>query len=329
MDEASVSLVGVVIIGRNEGARLVKCFDSVQEKVNSVVYVDSGSTDDSVTMSKSRGINTLELNVSTPFTAARARNEGFKRLIQLQPDLHYVQFIDGDCEVVDGWLKSATSFLRRNNEVAVVFGRLRERYPDQSFYNMLCDIEWDTPVGESKSCGGNAMMKVSAFKQVGGFKQNLIAGEEPELCIRLRKKSWKVWRIDCEMMLHDAAMTRLSQWWKRSVRGGYSFAEGAFLHGNSLERHRITESRRSLIWGLLIPFVIVIMSSLYTPWALCFLFIYPLQVVRLAMRGRRTARENWIYAFFLVLGKFPEAIGHIKFQLNRLFNRKIKIIEYK
>lgn len=329
MDEAAVSLVGVVIIGRNEGARLVKCFDSVQGKVNSIVYVDSGSTDDSVTMSKSRGINTLELNVAIPFTAARARNEGFRRLTQLQPDLDYVQFIDGDCEVVDGWLESATCFLRCNHEVAVVFGRLRERYPDRSLYNMLCDIEWDTPVGEAKACGGNAMMKVNAFKQVEGFNQNLIAGEEPELCIRLRQKGWKIWRIDDEMMLHDAAMTRFSQWWKRSMRGGYSFAEGAHLHGKPPERHRVKELRRAWIWGMLIPFVAILSLCLFGPWALIILTIYPLQIVRLTIKGDRGLKINFLRALFLILGKYPEMLGGIQFLLDRIFRKNTKIIEYK
>jgi len=329
MYEALMSQVGVVIIGRNEGSRLIKCIDSVQGKVGAIVYVDSGSIDGSVAMSSDKGVCTLELDVSMPFTAARARNEGFWRLVDLQAKLTYVQFIDGDCEVVDGWLEGATQFLQQDNNAAIVCGRLRERFPERSIYNMLCDIEWETPVGETKACGGNAMVKVSAFKQVGGFRQDLIAGEEPELCVRLRKMSWKIWRIDTEMMLHDAAMIHFNQWWKRSVRTGYTYAEGVYLHGRLPERHRVRELRSTFVWGLLIPLVTTLSVYSHGPWALVLLTGYPLQVARLTLKGNRGFRVNFLRAFYLVLGKFPEMLGGIRFFLDRLFNTNTKIIEYK
>jgi len=321
--------VGIVIIGRNEGNRLVKCFDSVQKKVNAIVYADSGSSDGSVAMSNEKGICTLELDVAIPFTAARARNEGFRRLVELHTELVYVQFIDGDCEVVDGWLESAVHFLEQNNKVAVVCGRLRERFPDRSVYNMLCDIEWETPVGEARACGGNAMMKVNAFRQVKGFKHDLIAGEEPELCVRLQKCGWKIWRLDAEMASHDAAMTQFSHWWKRTTRAGYAFAEGAYLHANLPGRYWVKEIRSAYAWGLLIPLVTISLAYFFGLWALLLLTIYPLQIVRLTIKGKRNHRVNLLRAFFLILGKFPEAFGGLIFFVNRISDTNSKIIEYK
>ncbi|BBH45959.1 hypothetical protein KU43P_24360 [Pseudomonas sp. KU43P] len=223
--------IGVVVIGRNEGMRLERCLASLAKGADQVVYVDSGSTDGSVQRARSHGVEVLALDMSIPFTAARARNEGFACLLQLCPNLRHVQFVDGDCEVVAGWLASAQAFLDGHPEVAVVCGRRRERFPERSIYNHLCDLEWDTPVGEAKACGGDALMRVEAFRDVSGYRPGLIAGEEPELCVRLRARGWKIWRLDAEMTLHDAAMTRFSQWWRRCIRGGYAFAEGAYLHG--------------------------------------------------------------------------------------------------
>lgn len=321
--------VGVVVIGRNEGDRLRRCIESVREVAAKLVYVDSGSTDNSVDLARSLGADVFDLDISLPFTAARARNEGFQHLIEAKPDIDYVQFVDGDCELHKDWLSKAYGFMNANTSIAMVCGRLRERFPEQSIYNQLCDIEWDTPVGESKACGGIAMTRSDAFKAVDGFRSNLIAGEEPELCLRLRRSGWKVWRLDSEMAWHDAAMTKFGQWWRRMMRGGYAFAEGAFLHGNSPEKHWVAESRRVWVWGLGIPLSILIAVVIFGGWGLVLLIVYPAQVVRLALRGDRTASINWWRAYFLVLGKFPEMLGQIKYFLQRLHSKHTQIIEYK
>ena len=321
--------VGVVVIGRNEGGRLERCLASLLGTADKVVYVDSGSTDGSVQMAQGLGVEVVALDMRLPFTAARARNEGFQCLQRLLPGIQYVQFVDGDCEVAADWLAKAQAFLQEHPSVAVVCGRRRERFPQRSIYNYLCDLEWDTPIGEAKACGGDALMRADAFTAEAGFRADLIAGEEPELCVRLRAAGWKVWRLDAEMTLHDAAMTSFGQWWRRTLRGGHAFAEGAFLHGASPERHWLRESRRAWLWGLGIP-VGVVLACLILGWlGLILLLVYPLQVARLALRGEGSARENWLPALFLVLGKFPEMLGQVKFLLSRVGAGKTTLIEYK
>ncbi len=323
------SAIGVVVIGRNEGERLERCLASLVGAVGKIVYVDSGSTDASVQLAQGLGVEVVALDMSRPFTAARARNEGFACLQRLQPDIRFVQFVDGDCEVVDDWLAKAQAFLCEHPAVAVVCGRRRERFPQRSIYNRMCDLEWDTPVGEAKACGGDALMRADAFAAVKGFRADLIAGEEPELCVRLRAIGWKVWRLGEEMTLHDAAMTHFSQWWQRTLRGGHAFAEGAYLHGALPERHWRQESRRAWLWGLTIPVASVVASLLFGWVGLLVLLVYPLQVLRLARRGHLSAWENWLHAGFLVLGKFPEMLGQFKFMLSRFGVRKVSLIEYK
>jgi len=321
--------IGVVVIGRNEGERLRRCLESVVWHTRKVLYVDSGSTDGSVDIARSLGVVVIELDMAVPFTAARARNEGFRRLREVAPDLGYVQFVDGDCEVVPGWLGKAVLFLDEHADVAVVCGRRRERFPDRSVYNMLCDIEWNTPVGEAKDCGGDAMVRAVALEQVKGYRDDVIAGEDSELCLRLLAADWNIWRLDAEMTLHDAAMLRFGQWWKRTVRGGHAFAERAYLHGASPERHCVRETLSAWVFGGILP--LASLAAMYAWGALGFalLAIYPLQVVRLAQRGRRSTRENWWWAFFLVLGKFPEMLGQLRFWWNRFSNRTNTLIEYK
>jgi glycosyltransferase involved in cell wall biosynthesis len=326
----AVTTFGVVVIGRNEGDRLKRCLDSVQGLASHVVYVDSGSSDHSVALAVACTATVVELDLRTAFTAARARNEGFQRLIQMQPALDYVFFVDGDCEVVPGWLEKAKQFLDQRSDVAIVSGVRRERFPEKSIYNLLIDIEWrEYPCGDVKICGGDALTRISALRQVNGYRAELICGEEPEMCVRLRKAGWRIWRLNEAMALHDAAIYRFGQWWQRQVRAGYAFAQGASLHGAPPERHGVSESSRAWIWGVGIPLMIVILAATWSGWFLALFAVYPLQLIRLALKGQLSMRENWLRSAALTLGKFPEVIGQVRFIAARIRGEQSRLIEYK
>jgi GT2 family glycosyltransferase len=317
--------LGAVLIGRNEGARLLRCLASVAG-LGRVVYVDSGSTDGSLAAARAAGAEVVVLDTAQPFTAARARNAGLAALRQGDaPD--YIQFVDGDCEVQPLWIETARAFLESHPRAAVACGRRRERHPEASVWNRLCDREWDTPVGEARACGGDALMRRSALDEVGGYNPGLIAGEEPELCVRLRAQGWQIWRLDHEMTLHDANLTRLSQWWRRTRRAGHAWAEGAALHGSGPDRLGVSGQRRALLWGLALPLVALLGTAL-TPWSLALLLAWPLQVIRLAAR-EGFSRPGWERGFFLTLGKIPEALGVLEYWGRRAARRPAGIIEYK
>lgn len=314
--------VAAVAIGRNEGARLEACLDSLSEQGVPVVYVDSGSTDGSVEMARAKGAEVVALDMDRPFTAARARNAGLDHLREgLAPD--FVQFVDGDCTVQPDWIATARRFLDAHGDVAVVCGRRRERFPESSVYNAMIDAEWDTPVGEARACGGDALMRWSALEEVGGYNPDVIAGEEPELCVRLRARGWKIWRLDAEMTLHDAAITAFGQWWRRATRAGHAYAEGVALHGGPPERHKVTELRLVMLWGLVVPLV-TLAASLITPWGLALLALWPVQMARLAAKGYSRAE-----AVFLTLVRVPEAQGALTYGWRRLRGGGRAIIEYK
>lgn len=312
--------VDAVVIGRNEGARLAACLASLRGQVRRVVYVDSGSTDGSPEIARAEGARVIALDPSKPFTAARARNAGLKALAESPPEL--VQFIDGDCELRAGWIERGVRFLDENLRAAVVCGRRRERHPEASVYNRLIDAEWDTPVGETRACGGDALMRFDAVWAVGGFRDDLIAGEEPELCLRLRGRGWTIWRLDAEMTWHDARILRFAQWWRRTERAGHAFAEGADRFDTSQTPHWKTETRRALAWGLALPLA-ALAAGLVHPAGFLLLLAWPAQVLRL----RR--RMGWAGAAFNTLGKVPEALGVLRYFWNRRRGRRTGLIEYR
>lgn len=320
--------IAIVAIGRNEGERLKHCLRRARELTELVVYVDSGSTDGSVEFARSLDCLIVELDIRLPFTAARARNAGLDEVRRASTGVKYIQFVDGDCTIQQEWLPRAVAFLAQTPQAAIVFGRRRERYPERSIYNQLCDWEWEVAEGEVSYCGGDILIRADAINDVDGYRDTLIAGEEPELCLRLRRAGWTVHALNEEMTMHDADMTRFSQWWNRMKRSGYAYAAGAWLHGRGPERHWIRETLRPWFWVALPVLAMLMMAQWIGGTALLLLAIYPLQVARLVYREPGTLLTRFQKAFFNTLARVPELSGQFKFAAD-LLRGKSEIIEYK
>jgi GT2 family glycosyltransferase len=332
---------GVVVIGRNEGLRLRACFEVLVKFDCPIVYVDSASTDESVALAKSLDVDAVELDMSLAFSAARARNEGFYFLITAHPEIQFVQFLDGDCILNQEWPEAAVRFLFANPDYAVVCGRRRERFLDQSIYNRVIDLEWNTPVGEARSCGGDSMIRISAFREVGGYDPKCVAGEEPELCYRLRQSGWRIIRLDAEMTLHDSAMTRLTQWWRRSMRGGYgSIAVYARCSGDAPRpyAHQIKSCRTWVVgWPAL-----VFICGLFGYWAGAWIGLFaglllafgllPMQVARIAWKKWKKGvplMESLAYGYLIMISKPAEFIGQVRYFAEKIQGKSQTIIEHK
>lgn len=315
--------IGIVVIGRNEGARLIKCLYSVLKAKVPVVYVDSQSSDNSVAEAEELNITTVILNLTKPLSAARARNEGFGKLIQDYPDIQYVHFIDADCELADNWLSSAVSALDKQEKVAVVCGRLHEKYRNKSIYMRLCDMDWYRKPGLIDACGGIATYRRGVFDQLGGFNATLIAGEEPEFCMRIRKNGWNILCLAEAMGTHDSSMVHFSQWWRRCVKVGFGYKSGIEWNGWA------KQYKSTIVWGGFMP-TAILLNLLWSNYSLLILMLYPIQVIRIFLKNKNlSVYDNFIYSLFCVLAKFPQMQGVLKFYLNRIIKRKQVIIEYK
>jgi GT2 family glycosyltransferase len=333
--------LAIIVIGRNEGERLRACLGSLGDRAAETVYVDSGSTDGSVALARSRGAEVVELERTTPFTAALARNAGWEHARRLHGEPRTVLFIDGDCSLAAGWIEAALEELEAHPQAAVVCGRRRERHPEASVFNRLCDMEWDTPLGEAQACGGDALFRGRALAEVGGFDPTMIAGEEPELCYRLRAAGWTVRRIDAEMTLHDAAITRPSQWWRRARRSGHAAAELARRHP-VLGRSDRQRTRSSLAWacacaGAPVALLVGLLAApaAWRSWGLlpaglCLLLAAQFLRIRSLRRARGdSGADARTFAFWCLAAKFPEALGWWTYTLGHLRGKPARLIEYK
>jgi GT2 family glycosyltransferase len=342
-DTLADDAVGVVVIGRNEGERLKRCLRSLLDQgAGPIVYVDSGSSDDSVAFSRSLGVVVVNLDTSIPFTMARGRNAGFEELSRRYPALRWVQFVDGDCEVRPGWIAQARAVIAARAELAAVCGRRRERHPEASIYNRLADMEWNAPTGEIDECGGDVLFRCPVFLELGGFNPRMIAGEEPELCVRVRERGYKILRLDADMTLHDAAMSRFSQWWTRATRGGHAFAEGMALHGLGKSHHNVRQTLSALAYGAALPalfggaLVFAASGIGFGPLTAVVLGLVPAAYLRAAYGAYRERRRRGdpprhaaLYGGFCMLGKLPEAIGVATYWANRMRGRYSGLMEYK
>jgi GT2 family glycosyltransferase len=330
--------LGVVAIGRNEGERLKYCLAAVRAIPNRV-YVDSGSIDGSVAVALREGMSVVELAEPPAFTAARARNAGIAQVLLNDPATEFVQMVDGDCEMQEGWIAAAVAALRAEPHLALVFGRRRERHPERSIYNALCDQEWDEPIGEATVVGGDALFRLAALQQVNFYNAAMIAGEDTELAMRLRKRGWQLQRIDAEMTLHDAAITRFAQWWHRIRRSGHGYAEMAHLHPDAREPNWPHTVRSIVFWGGVMPVVtlsiIILALAVDRRWwsaVLLLLLFWPANMLRLIYRQRsagsspRLARATGI---LLMVGKLPQFLGLLGYYRDRLLRRSSHLIEYK
>ena len=330
--------LGLVVIGRNEGEQLARCLASARA-IPRRVYVDSGSTDGSVALALQEGATVIELTVPPPFTAARARNAGLAQLLAADRELEFVQMLDGDTEVRPQWIESGMEAMRTEHDLAVVFGRQCERYPERSIYNALCDDEWNVPTGWAAVVGGNALFRVAALREVEFYNPAMIAGEDTELAMRLRKRGWRIRRIDAEMSLHDAAITGFRQWWTRTRRSGHAYGEMAFLHPDARDPNWPRTVRSILLWGGAMPVALAVTILLAlligSRWwiAVALVFLpWPLSIARLTRRQRRrglSAKVARASGFFLMLGKLPQLLGLMNYHRNRLMGRASGLIEHK
>ena len=209
---------------------------------------------------------------------------------------------------------------------------MRERHPDASPWNRCADVEWDGAPGETDACGGDAMLRASVLEAVGGYDPTLIAGEEPELCHRIRRTGARVVRLADEMTLHDAALLRFGQWWRRQARSGHAYADTTWRHRGRPDARRARQVASVLFWAALLPAAALLLAIPTHGAGLLLLgaLAWPWRGLYRAARRLRPASDARLYASACLLGKFAELQGIATFAWNHgVRGRATGLIEYK
>lgn len=328
-----VTDTGVVIIGRNEGERLRNCLQSLRAIDCPMIYVDSGSTDGSVALARSFGCLALELDVSLPLSAARARNAGLAALQRNHPGIKYVQFIDGDCTIDRNWMEAAYNHIKVRDDLAIVCGHLRERFAQLNIYTQLCDLEWRGEVGEIDACGGIFFANIDAIQALGMFNEAMIAGEEPELCYRLKLAGWKIDRIDSSMAHHESDINKTSQLFRRARRCGHSYAQSYHIHRSSPGAFKSRNLLSVIFWGAMLPISILLLITINLIAALALASLYILLWIKIYIftinKNKVSNKVACIFGLYTVAGKFSQFFGVLDFYSHLIRRQNFKLIEYK
>lgn len=327
--------LSVVVIGRNEGMRLERCLRSVREMTNpggdvELIYVDSASTDNSLQVAESFGAKVLSVKPVRP-TAAIGRNAGWR--VAYSP---LVLFLDGDTILDPDFVISCLPAFEDQTVVAIC-GNRREIYPEQSWYNRILDLDWISPPGVTDFCGGDALFRRTALVEAEGYDEGLIAGEEPELCRRLRGKGYKILHLDCPMTGHDLAMTRFAQYWKRATRTGYAYAQVSERFRGSDLPFWEEDAARNRSRALQIPLIFIagVLGSLllrnWIPFALmtCFFLLISIRSAMKAAWKTKGIPTLLIYGLHSHLQQIPIYLGQRQYRTDKRMGRVRGLIEYK
>ena len=327
-------MIGCVVIGRNEAARLPATFASLKATGLPTIYVDSGSADSSVAIAEQAGMAVVRLDPARPFTAARARNEGLDALAASFPNLSYVMFLDGDCRLDPAFPAKAAATLDAGFDCAIVVGHLHEEQTTPSIYTRLSSIEWSSATGEIRdfgNLGGIMLARIADVRAVGGFNAAMIAGEDSELGVRLSLAGKRIVKIDAPMATHRADIVRFGQWWRRSVRAGHALAHRYTLHGAS----RLQDCKRAywstILWGGVLPVMAFALAPVTQGLSLLLCAAYGALMIRMTGHFRRAGAglvTAWTVTLFGIIAKFANFIGLVRFHIHRV-RGTTKLVEYK
>ena len=332
MNRSELPRLDFVVIGVNAEATLSACLVSIlrtdyPEDLKRIYYVDGGSSDGSRELAlKFPGVVVIELGLTHP-TPGAGRNAGWRA-----GGAPMVFFLDSDTEVAPGFPRQAIGAF--DQSVGAVQGKRLEKNPRGSVYNWIGDQEWQGSAGPAREFGGDVVVRREALEATGGYDAELIAGEDPELSQRLQKLGWGITRLDCLMTLHDLAMTRLAQYWRRAFRSGYAYASVRRLHGESdfwqVEARRIRVRGGLSLSFLLVGLVMGLMGQVLIA-SCCFLIalvllFFPL-IFRLGYfrRAKKLGLEAaLIYAVHCSVVVIPQWFGMVRFELGRMLGAPLR-----
>jgi Glycosyl transferase family group 2 len=322
------SITGVVVVASDNKASPEAAIRSAGDG-RAIVFVAVGGAPDATATAKGAGAVIAEGSERSFIPAGRARNAGYRQLKKIAPHLEYVQFVDADAALDPDWIATAEKFMARRPEVSIVTGAIKSLSGSRLSHAPTGSRDNADDEGEIQCVyGGSALMRVESFEAAGGFRGDLLTAETVDLCIRLRRRGARIWRLDEAMAICRSAV-KPGGWWAQSRQRGFDNAYCASLHGGPPERLGMMDTVLAVLWGFLFPTAVISAALLGALVAMKFspatppiliagailafgagVFVFRIAAA-VVIRGLFKL-SSWKTAFATVTGRFPEFLGACK-----------------
>lgn len=210
--------VSVVIQALNEERHICAAIESALCAVSAVggevVLADAHSTDRTVELAQAYPVRIVQLRYPQEQRCGIGPQLGFQHSYG-----EFIYLLDGDMEILPGFLGRALSFMASHPEAAGVGGHVLEQNTAHPAYAAQSE---GTPAhsepGSVDRLDGGGLYRRSAIAAAGYFSdRNLHSYEEFDLAVRLRSLGWKLWHLPINAVHHfghdTPAYTLLLQRW--------------------------------------------------------------------------------------------------------------------
>ena len=264
-----------------------------------VVLADSYSTDRTVELAMNYPVRIVQLTHADERCCGVGPQLGYQHCVG-----EFVYILDGDMQMLEGFLEEALEVLERQPDVAGVGGRVVELNTESLEYVAREQrVVSHRRAGSVDRLDGGGLYRRSAIEAAGYFSdRNLHSYEEYDLGVRLRSLGWTLWRIPrgaVNHFGHDAPPYRLlmRRWRTRYVCGlGELIRAAAGQPRFAMVLMGLTELRlylAVLFWWA------VLLSVPFWPLAAStrgFVFFSLLTLPLLVMTWRKRSFEQALYA---------------------------------
>ena len=292
--------VSIIIKALNEEKRVAAAVKSALAAVETVggevVLADSCSTDRTIALASGFPIRIVQLAHADERCCGVGPQLGFQHSMG-----EFIYILDGDMEMLPGFLSEAVAFMQAHPEVAGVGGRIVEM--NTSSLEYLARVErglGHMQAGEVDRLDMGGLYRRSAVEDAGYFSdRNLHSYEEFDLAVRLRVQGWKLWRIGADAVRHHGHDAPAYELLMRRWRSGYVCGLGELVRAAWGQPHMklvLTGVRELRLYVAVLLWWVALLSVLAIPAtgthrlaAFSLLLAAPLLLMTLRKRSMRKA----------------------------------------
>lgn len=197
-DKSDIPTVAIVIPARNEADYLSRCLQALALQDYpadhiEIILSDNGSTDATAEIARTHGINVLH---HPQGRVGAVRNSGARATSS-----QILAFVDADCVTHTNWLSAAVSALATPGVGVAGGGYLAD--PRGTWVQHAWAPTRPAPTAEVAALpGGSIVVERELFSALGGFNEQLSAGEDDDFCRRVRDRGLKVLAVEASCVIH-------------------------------------------------------------------------------------------------------------------------------